>query len=224
MGVLLVHTLSKSGLLPSAAGSPDTATAPHGVPATPVTPQTPTRQKNDALSSNSESELIPSPSHLTRYLKHAETQLGVRHALTYKTSLELNGIGPDILPDVDDKLLASLGISAGDVIRLKNGSMAWWNGPDAKRKRSNTVTSDAEGWSSHGEEQPKKKVAYEKRFHDKGGNRFTGPPMRPDDGGDDLDRDYDLVYFCESQKQWLPVPRGFTVDEDEEPSLFGAYL
>jgi hypothetical protein len=52
--------------------------------------------------------------------------------LTYKSSLELNGIGPDILPDVDHKLLASLGIYTGDVIHLKNGSMAWWNGPEAK--------------------------------------------------------------------------------------------
>ncbi|KIK11636.1 hypothetical protein PISMIDRAFT_68209, partial [Pisolithus microcarpus 441] len=75
---------------------------------------------------------IPSPTQLARYLEYAETNLGVRYASSYKAALELHGIGPDILPDVDDKLLADLGISAGDVIRLKKGSTAWWNGPDVK--------------------------------------------------------------------------------------------
>jgi hypothetical protein len=47
--------------------------------------------------------------------------------------------------------------------------------------------------------------------------------MRPsDDGGNDsVDRNYDFVYFCDSQKQWFPVPHRYTIDEDEEPSLFG---
>ncbi|KAF8546132.1 hypothetical protein OG21DRAFT_1491548 [Imleria badia] len=123
--VLLIQAIMKSGLFPSTV-SPDVTT-----PASPSmpTPRTPTRQRTTPRL-----DLIPSPSHLTRYLKYAETHLSVRHALNYKSSLELNGIGPDILPDVDDKLLASLGISTGDVICLKNGSTAWWNGPEAKRK------------------------------------------------------------------------------------------
>jgi len=94
-------------------------------------PQTPTWQKNhdDALSSP---QLIPSLSHLTCYLEYAQVPLGVHHVLTHKISLQLNGIGPDILPDVNDKFLSDLGISTGDVICLKKDSMAWWNGPDAK--------------------------------------------------------------------------------------------
>jgi hypothetical protein len=133
------------------------------------TPQTPSRQRTTPTS-----ELIPSPSHLTHYLKYAETHLGVRHALTYKSSLELNGIGPDILLDVDDKLLARLGISTGDVICLKNGSMAWWNGPEAKRKRSNTVSDTSDGCQASEEPPAKKKVFYKQKFCNGGGMAFSG--------------------------------------------------
>lgn len=97
-----------------------------------------------------------------------------------------------------DKFLTDLGILPGDVIRLKKGSMAWWNGSDAKRKRSNTATSE--------DEQPVKRVAYQKQFHGGGGAQFTGLPMRP--GSPPL-LDYDLLYFCDVQNQWLLIPRGF---------------
>jgi len=97
----------------------------------PGTPQTPPPQAKVAETTMS-SPPIPSPSQLVRYLKYAEASLGVHHALSYKLAFELHGIGPDILPSVDDKLLSDLGISAGDSIRLKKGSVAWWNGADAK--------------------------------------------------------------------------------------------
>ena len=157
---------------------------------------------------------IPSPTQLVWYLKYAETSLGVRHALSYKSALELHGIGPDILPNVDDKLLSDLGISAGDSIRLKKGSIAWWNGADAKRKRSNTSASSVETSN----QRPSKRLSYEKRFHDGGGCRFSAPPMRKDDNDDGLpvEHDYDLFYQCETLKQWLPVPHGYSVDEDAE--------
>ena len=127
----------------------------------------------------------------------------------------MHGIGPDILPEVEDKFLSDLGILAGDTIRLKKGSIAWWNRPDAKRKRSNTSVSVPET------QQPpvKKRVSYNKRYHDGGGYRFSGPPMRRDEDDDGIPvvRDHDLLYFCHTQKQWLPVPVGYLIDEDEEP-------
>ena len=30
--------------------------------------------------------------------------------------------------------------------------------------------------------------------------------------------DYNLLYFCDVQNQWLLIPRGFIVAEDGEPS------
>jgi hypothetical protein len=50
----------------------------------------------------------------------------------YEGSLELQGIGLDILGDIDDKVLSGISISTGDIIRIKKGSTIWWNGPDAK--------------------------------------------------------------------------------------------
>jgi hypothetical protein len=67
-------------------------------------------------------------------------------------------------------------------------------------------------------EPPKKKVAYEKQYHDGGASRFLAGPMQPDDGGDTPGIDFDLYYKCDTQNQWLPVPMGFIVVEDEEAS------
>jgi hypothetical protein len=78
--------------------------------------------------------LIPSPSNIPHFLKHASTVLGVHHALKFESPLRCKGYGPDILPDVDDSAFMALGISVGNVLHLKNGSQKWWNGPDVKHK------------------------------------------------------------------------------------------
>ncbi|KIK95411.1 hypothetical protein PAXRUDRAFT_11457 [Paxillus rubicundulus Ve08.2h10] len=131
--VLLIQVMAQLGLLSLAAGvvTPKQCTSMHTVPL--VSPQAPTWKKNHDGATSSP-QLIPSPSHLTCFLKYAEEHLGVCHAQLHKSALETNGIGPNILFNVEDKFLADLGISAGDVICLKKGSMAWWNGPDVKQK------------------------------------------------------------------------------------------
>ena len=190
-------------------GSPS-ASASHIFPSN--APQTP--QRTDKGAAPSSSPPIPSPGQLEHYLTYAEAKLGVRHALSYRAALELNGYGPDVLPLVSDIKLTDLGISAGDVIRLKNGSKAWWNA-EGKRKCSDTsasaqVATQETHWSP-------KWVTYEKRFHDGGGHRFSAPPMwKDDDDPNDLpvEHDYDLYYRCETFKQWFLVPRGYSVDED----------
>ncbi|KAI5998888.1 hypothetical protein EDC04DRAFT_2909211 [Pisolithus marmoratus] len=137
---------------------------------------------------------IPSPLQLTRFLQ----------------------IGPDILQDVDDKFLSDLGVSAGDVIHLKKGSTAWWNGPDAKCKRSD-MSASASAPETQGS-LPKKQVSYNKHYHDGGGCCFSGPPMQKDDNdaSEPPVCDYDLFYFCDTQKQWLPVLAGYVVGKEEE--------
>ncbi|KIJ21121.1 hypothetical protein PAXINDRAFT_6893 [Paxillus involutus ATCC 200175] len=170
---------------------------------------------------NSGPPLVPTPSQLSRFLQYAETCLGVRHASTYEPGLQLHGIGPDILPDIDDKTLAGVGISAGDIIRLKKGSVVWWNSPDAKRKRSDTITATGTGSPFTSPDRPaRKRVSYEKRYHDGGASRFSGPPMTvdEDDGlGDGVGtKDYTVFYRSNVHQQWLPVPHGFVVDEEED--------
>ncbi|KIO10419.1 hypothetical protein M404DRAFT_129759 [Pisolithus tinctorius Marx 270] len=211
-GVLLLQMLANSGLLSPSVSSARTSPV--------LPPATPTRVPQDPPISPP----IPSPSHLSHFLRYAESNLGVCNATLYEWELELQLIGPDILMDIDDQTLARAGIATGDIIRLKKGSLLWWNGPDAKRKHSDTGASSGNervGQASSPPTRPSKKIVYEKRFKDGGGCHFTASPMtinKDDDGSKPAPLDYDLYYHCESQDQWLPVPRGFVVDETGEES------
>ena len=132
-----------------------------------------------------------------------ETNPGVQNATSYESSLQHKRYGPDILPCVSDKALEEAGIHPGDVIRLKDGAITWWNGPDAKRKRV-----DGEGDIS---EPPAKRdvVDYERRFDDGGGSQFSGPPMV---GGDYEEVPGETLWYkCTARKDWFPIPHGYTV-------------
>lgn len=206
--VLLLQALTNlgSGLVqPTAAAQPVTPSHNPQCPP-PVTPRKP------AIPA-----LPPSPSDLKRFLTYAETYFSVEDSARYEEPLRLENIGPDIIADVDEKTLGRIGISIGDIARLKRCSIAWWNGQDVKRKRSGTgsTSSDTEPTNNRtriASPLRKKKIAYEKRYHKGGGSRFTGPMMEAGDA--DPDADYDLYYKCETQNQWLPIPRGFVVIED----------
>jgi hypothetical protein len=88
--------------------------------------------------------------------------------------------------------------------------------PDADLKRKRSSTSSSSGTLNCGSlEQPvKKKIAYKKQYHDGGKSHISGPPMV--DGDPDPFADYDLYYKCDTQNQWLPVPKGFVVIEDAD--------
>ncbi|KAK0227193.1 hypothetical protein EDD85DRAFT_1027263 [Armillaria nabsnona] len=78
--------------------------------------------------------IMNTPSKLTCFLAHCEKALGVSDALSYEDALRDQGFGPDILHQVEDKELQSIGFRSGDIIRLKQNAQRWWNGPDAKQK------------------------------------------------------------------------------------------
>ncbi|KAK7026968.1 hypothetical protein R3P38DRAFT_2479672, partial [Favolaschia claudopus] len=112
---------------------------------------------------------------------NAETKLGVSNARMFETGLRENGYGPDILNVVESKELEALGISKGNVIRLKAGAESWWKSSDAKRKRTE---SESAGNSGTGIGQdvtvtPSKRVAYEVRYKDGGSSRLFGPRLEP---------------------------------------------
>jgi hypothetical protein len=44
------------------------------------------------------------------------------------------GYGPDILHLVNNGALKDIGVTPGDIIRLKQNSLLWWNSTSAKRK------------------------------------------------------------------------------------------
>ncbi|KAH7903827.1 hypothetical protein BJ138DRAFT_1189019, partial [Hygrophoropsis aurantiaca] len=101
----------------------------------PVVPETP---KSSSSMTAPASPAIPTPTKLSRFLQYAEKTLGVRNARLFEASLRDLGAGPDVIPLMADADLARAGLNPGDIIRLKTGSPVWWNGPDAKRKRSDT--------------------------------------------------------------------------------------
>ncbi|KAG1850455.1 hypothetical protein F4604DRAFT_1959350 [Suillus subluteus] len=179
------------------------AATPTATSATPLTPL-PVRT---ATSLPITSPVAPTPSTLTHFLKYAKDHLGVAFAPTYEPSLRGIGAGPDILADMADQDLARAGLSAGDIIRLKKGSVIWWNGPLAKsstkRQRSDTTESNIPKY---------KKFQYERRYHDGGRARISGSCMKPDERPpmECPDLDYDLYYFCKNRQSWVIFPPGFT--------------
>jgi hypothetical protein len=75
---------------------------------------------------------LPLPSQISHFLQYAESKLGVRNASMYEQDLNFHDIGPDILSEIEDKTLAGIGITTGDIIRLKRGSFVWWEWPQSE--------------------------------------------------------------------------------------------
>ncbi|KAF8222186.1 hypothetical protein L208DRAFT_1130567, partial [Tricholoma matsutake] len=68
---------------------------------------------------------------LACYLEYAENNLGVSHAMSYEWPLHDKGFGPNILHLVKTEELTELGITCGNTMHLKQGTQAWWSGPEA---------------------------------------------------------------------------------------------
>ncbi|KAJ7934888.1 hypothetical protein B0H13DRAFT_1854880 [Mycena leptocephala] len=105
-----------------------------------------------------------------------------------------HGFSHDILERVEDKELVDLGMSKGDAMRLKAGAQAWWNVPDAKRKRVDSSSAPA---------------------------GFYGPRITPSKSQSDRDR---ITWYKTTavKSGWAPLPAGHRavveeewVDEDE---------
>lgn len=148
------------------------------------------------------------PTQLTRFLRDCEDDFNIPNTTTHKSLLHWKSYGPDILHQVSDTALESIGIPAGDVICLKVASGPWYNGPSAKHRRIEvkkpvTATQIV--------------VSYEKRWHDAVGNltrasHFWGPPMQ---GGDtQLAKGLEIWYRCTAHNDWFIVPRGYEVQEE----------
>jgi len=168
------------------------------------------------------SPLPPSPSHLGKFLTHADEKLGVRDAMVYLSPMSRKGYGPDILADVpvSDLTDPSIGLTPGDAIRLKRGSVDWWSEESKKtfkRPRARTIlsnlpahtpfTPDNEGEQSRVNAHDNS-ISYRIEYPDGGGKRwFAGPLLH----GRQRENDDITEYFDEARKQWVRIPLGFTV-------------
>lgn len=183
------------GMSASPRDSPSTVTPQKSKPTAVTPPLSPVRN---------------TPTLLTRFLRDCEDELGISNATLYESPLRRKSYGPDILHRVSDTALESIGIPAGDIIRLKDASLPWYTGPSAKRRRVDTEKSGAEPT-------PQTVVSYERRWYDvdgqqTGASRFWGPPMT---GGDpQLEEGLQIWYKCIARQDWFPVPRGFEAHEE----------
>ncbi|KAJ7733083.1 hypothetical protein B0H14DRAFT_3614993 [Mycena olivaceomarginata] len=149
-------------------------------------PQTPPKHTQDVRAST---PVFPTPSKLPRFLDHVANTLGITSAPDFESPMCRNGFGPDILHLVNDQELTEMGMRKGDVIRLKAGST-----PDPLATP------------------PSKKVAFERRFTEGGGERFWGPRIVAGQGKENI------WYRCPVRKQFVPVPMGYrATGEDEIP-------
>lgn len=138
-------------------------------------PSTPLPTVNTSVLARS--PVILTPSKLTRFLKYAEQELGVSHATVYESSLHRIGAGPNILMEIADHELTRIGLTLGDIIHLKKGSVTWWSGPLAKSEPMDSTKCKCS--DTTGSEIPEdRKYQYEKRYHDGGRARINRGRMR----------------------------------------------
>ncbi|KAJ6448260.1 hypothetical protein C8R45DRAFT_1134350 [Mycena sanguinolenta] len=177
-------------------------------------PKTPVRETKEKTNS---SLICPTPSKLPRFLEHAVTNLGVPSAPTFESPMRRNGFGPDILHLVEDRDLTDLGIKKGDVIRMKAGAQEWWNGPNAKKKRSHAdmeaMSASASGSSGLPDAlatPPSKKVSFERHYEDGGASRFYGPRIKPGEGAKNV------FYCCPLRNKFVLIPLRYQCTHEEE--------
>ncbi|KAJ7886943.1 hypothetical protein B0H13DRAFT_2342681 [Mycena leptocephala] len=147
-----------------------------------------------------------------------------------------NGYGPDIMHLLDNQALEDIGMSKGDVIRVKNGAQQWWNGPDAKRKRVDSecaggsaassfpdvgTAAGASGRGNLPSTPENQKVSFEIRYPDGGAQRLYGARLSPGSPGPN---DKNTWYCCPVRNAWVPVPPGyrpvFAAEDPEEEDDF----
>ena len=116
----------------------------------------------------------------------------------------------------DEEKLKGIGLTHGDIIRLKENSLKWWNSTDARKRKDRPLSP-----TPNNETLPNKKIRFEKRFKDSGSVRVYGPMIVPGDlppGGD-----VTWFYFSEACANYVPIPPGFMPildGKDEENNWF----
>ncbi|KAF8059566.1 hypothetical protein FPV67DRAFT_1425555 [Lyophyllum atratum] len=180
-------------------------------PASNPAPSTP---HNKASNSLSDPQTPPrnTPTKLTRFLEYAQDYLGVPHAITYEQTFKEKGYGPDILHLVDNTALCGIGLAEGDVIRLKQNALTWWNSA-GKRKRLDTDVGTSTRPPPVPVTPPNIKIRFDRRYHNGGNARIYGPRITP--GKPPPDQDFDMLYFCEARRCFVPVPDGYVAIVEE---------
>lgn len=212
----------------------DSAPLPSNLAPTPIV-AAPVPLTSSLNSHNTSQPLVMNtPSKLPRFLHYAETQLGIKQAMSYLAVFEVNGFGPDIFEVVKNEDIEACGMSTGDVIHLKCAAPQWWNGPDAKRLRpdhhvvESMLTNLRDGMPVEDIQQvyppagatrdvagpvagpsaivhTVTSIRFIKKFHEGGSESVHSTGMQD---GENTSDEYDWYYFNPVTKQETPVPAG----------------
>jgi hypothetical protein len=147
----------------------------------------------------------------------------VKNTSRHEYVLADKGYGPDILHLVDDKALCTLGIPAGDVLRLKQAAPLWWKvepGRALKRRHEVLEGSPAEKLQ---ETPPNKEMRFEKCYLEGGSWTLFGPGTM--EGDVDPNTDFTWYFYLKDLKMTLPLPHGLVpiLDGEEDNSLWPSH-
>lgn len=160
-------------------------------------PGTPVQAKADIPGSSP----VPSPTQIPRYLSHVEQKLGVSKATALASEFMAKGWGPDIIANVPlneiKEKVSSIGGTEGDAIRIQTNGAKWWKSSEAKRKRSNTQSSDH--W-----------VQYQTVELD---GTMRGWPGNPPKRGRTTEEDRQTTYFDDRIGYRIPIAEGWTIGD-----------
>ena len=190
---------------------PSTVSTVHWSPSAPTTTVT--------------SPTLYTPLLLSWFLQYSQDHLGVFNTISYENTLLQHGYGLDILHKVPSKDLKNLGISTGDIIRLKEACLPWFTGPLTKCKHHNDAKPQDLGQEPP---PPKKRLVRYKRWwftadsNPDGATQFYGGIMKGCNGlkpkGESDGMQAEVWYFCEAHNDWAQVPLGFVaVADDADP-------
>jgi hypothetical protein len=196
-----------------------TALCGSGILSTQGTPRRPLADLNNQQADENASPACLTPTKLSRFLEACHSQYGIKNATHHRPLMELNGYEPDILHLIDDQDLVAIGFNKGNAIRIKKAAAEWWNGPEARKKR--TIT-EVDAPEPPADKEDPKRIAFERRYPDGGGRRFWGPRLMrsrvftPVPGEEDEEDEGDggeTWYLCEARQEWFPVPAGYLAVE-----------
>ena len=120
---------------------------------------------------------------------------------------------------MSELLRSPLKLKLGTAQRLKSGARAWLAQPEERQKipcLDLTGASSSTGVTSSG---PKARIVnYEWKFAQGGGRRWSGPPPRRLEHGEEPpDRKGDSVWFFDDTLgTWLEIPAGFVEQGDND--------
>lgn len=161
----------------------------------------------------SASPIPNTPSKLDRFLRDLENKGTVRDATRHAYTLDKHGYGPDIMEHVENSELVTVGVPAGDAIRMKRAAPIWWASETAavkKRRLGNPQRQRSPSPEPSGIRFIKRGKTADGEWEAGSGTSLWETGMK--EGWVNPHADYGWWYFASVIGREIPVPEGFVPD------------